>query len=56
MVADPIATYVFGKTSAVLTEAMNQKVERLKSSTSRPWMRTSVWNWQKPGPWGRSPC
>ena len=30
MVADPIATYVFGKTSAVLTEAMNQKVERLE--------------------------
>ena len=30
MVADPIAAYVVGKASAVLTEAMNQKVERLE--------------------------
>ena len=30
MVADPIAAYVFGKTSAVLTAAMNQKVGRLE--------------------------
>ena len=30
LVADPIASYVFGKTSAVLTEAMNQKVGRLE--------------------------
>ena len=30
MVADPIAAYVFGKTSVVLTAAMNQKVGRLE--------------------------
>ncbi len=30
MVADPIAAYVVGKASAVLTEAMNQKVGRLE--------------------------
>ncbi len=30
MVADPIAAYVWGKTIAVLTEAMNQKVSRLE--------------------------
>ena len=30
MVADPIAAYVVGRAGAVLTEAMNQKVERLE--------------------------
>ena len=30
MVSDPIAAYVWGKTTAVLTGAMNQKVERLE--------------------------
>ena len=30
MVADPISAYLWGKTIAVLTEAMNQKVERLE--------------------------
>ena len=30
MVSDPIAAYVWGKTPAVLTGAMNQKVERLE--------------------------
>ena len=30
MVADPIAAYVLGKTTAVLTEAMNQKAARLE--------------------------
>ena len=56
MVADPIAAYVVGKASAVLTEAMNQKSSGWKSSTSRPWRRTSVWSWPRPGPWGRSRC